>query len=95
MVRAIHLVVPRAAVPVVIADEIDLARAFDIQGDVAVLTQLIQEVRGIGPFVAARAIIGAAHVGADANALVGPAIPHAVGVQAHGDLGGGGGECED
>src|ERR1019366_5675668 len=99
MVFAIHLEVPWAAVPVVVADEVDLAGALDIEGDVAVFAQLIQEVRGIGPFVAARAIVGAAHVGADADALIRPAIPHAVRVQADGHYGrpggGGGGEEEE
>jgi hypothetical protein len=44
-------------------------------------------VRRVGVLVVAGAIVGAAHVGAHANALVGPAIPLAIGVEADRDLG--------
>ena len=80
VVGAVHLVVPGTAVPVVVAGEIENAGALDVERDVVVVGQLIEEVGSVGPFVAASPVIRAAHVSASADALVGPALPHAVGV---------------
>ena len=82
---AIDFVVPGAAVPVVVADEVEDAGTFDVERDVAVVGELIEEVGGVGALVAAGAVVGAAHVGARADALVGPVVPHAISVETDGD----------
>jgi hypothetical protein len=85
VVGAIDLIVPGAAVPVVVAGEIQDAWALDVEGDVEVVGLLVEEVAGVGALVAAGAVVGAAHVRPRPNALVGPALPLAVGVEADGD----------
>ena len=80
-VNAIDLVMPGTAVPVVVARKVQYPRALHVQRHIEVVSQLIEEVRRIG--IAAGAIIGAAHVGALAEALVRPAIPHDISVNAH------------
>ena len=75
VVPAVHLVVPGAAVPVVVAGEVEDAGASDVERDVEVVGLLVEEVRRVGGVVAADAVVGAAHVGAHADALVGPAVP--------------------
>src|SRR5205085_10352754 len=53
---------------------------------VEVVGLLVEEVAGVGALVAAGAVVGAAQVSAGADALVGPALPEAVGVQPDGYL---------
>src|SRR5665213_2615748 len=82
MVVAVDFVVPGTAVPVVIADEIENAGRLHIQRDIEIVGILIEEVRRVRALVASSAIVGAAHVSARADALVGPALPLAVGIHA-------------
>ena len=63
VISAIDLVVPGTAVPVVVTREVEYARSLHIECDVEVVGLLIKEVARIGPFVAAGAVVGAAHVG--------------------------------
>ena len=83
VVHAIDLVMPGAAVPVVVAGEVEHARALHVERHVAVVGELVEEVAGVGAFVAAAAVVGAAHVGPRADALAGPAFPQAIGVEAN------------
>ena len=87
VVRAVHVVMPRAAVPVIVAGEVEHAGAFHVERHVVVVGQLIEEMGGVGPLVAASPVVGAAHVGARADALIRPAVPHAVRIQTHGNDG--------
>src|SRR4051812_18700107 len=80
---------PWAAVPMVISDEGENARALDIESDIFVLGKLIKEVTGIGAFISAAAVIGATHVGPSSNSLEGPAVPLAGRLQGNGGSGGG------
>src|SRR5262249_27558972 len=59
------------------------ARPLDVEGDVEVVGLLVKEVAGVGALVAAGAVVGAAHVGPRPDPLVRPAVPLAVGVEAH------------
>lgn len=99
VVVAIDLVVPGAPVPVVVADEVEDAGRFQVEGDVEIIGFLVEEVGGVGAFVAAAAVVGAAHVGALADSLVGPAVPLQIGVGGDGEGGrlgsGDGGEAEE
>ena len=98
-IAAIHLVVPGTTVPVVVADEVEDAGRFDVQRDIEIVGLLIQEVGSVGALVAAAPVVGAAHVGPGADALIGPPLPLAIGVGANGDrrrLGSGGrGQAEE
>ncbi len=87
MVGAIDDVMPGAAVPVIVAREVEDAGILNIERDVEIVGELVEEMAGIGAFVAAGAVVGASHVGAGADALIGPAVPGAVGVVADGDDG--------
>jgi hypothetical protein len=60
LVGAVPLVVPGAAVPVLIAGEVDHARPFGIESDVEVVALLVEEVAGVGGLVAPAAVVGAA-----------------------------------
>ncbi|TMQ33658.1 MAG: hypothetical protein E6K70_11975 [Planctomycetota bacterium] len=71
--------------PVVKAGEVEDARALNVQSDIEVIGLLVEKVAGVGPFIASGAVIGATQVGAGADALVGPALPLAVGIQAYRD----------
>ena len=75
VVGAVDLVVPRAAVPVVVAGEVQDAAASDVERDVEVVGRSGRGSAGVGRAVAAVAVVGAAHVGAHADALLGPAVP--------------------
>src|SRR5207302_4255119 len=86
-VGAIDDVMPGAAVPVIVAREVEDARALEVERDVEIVGELEEEMAGIGAFVAAAAVISASHVGAGADVLIGPAVPGAVGVVADGDDG--------
>ena len=87
VVGTVHFVMPRAAVPMVVASEVEESRAGDVECDVFVFGELIEEMAGVGAFVAAAAVISAAHVGAHADALIRPAVPLAVGIEANGNDG--------
>src|SRR5580765_7612951 len=85
VVRTVHFIMPWAAVPMIVSDEIENARAGDVQRHVFVFRKLIEEMAGIGAFVATAAVISAAHVGAHADALIRPALPLAISVKADGN----------
>jgi len=81
MIGAIHDIVPRAPVPVIVTGEAKHARAFDIERHVEVIGQLIEKMTRIRAFVATLPVVSAAHVSPDTNALVGPALPLPIGIQ--------------
>src|SRR5262249_37677201 len=85
MIHAVNLIMPRAAMPVVVASEVKNASALEVQGNVAILSELVKEVSRIGAFVAPAPIVSATHVSARANPLVRPSVPHPVGIEPHGD----------
>ena len=85
VVRAIHLVMPGAAMPMVVTREVEHARPLDVQRDVPVVGELVEEMAGVGAFVAAAAVVGAAHIGPRADPLAGPALPQAIRIQTHGN----------
>jgi hypothetical protein len=85
--RPVDLVVPRAPVPVVVPDEIEDARAGDIERDVEIIAELIQVMRGVRRLVASAAVVGAAHVGPGADPLVRPSLPLEVGIRSDRDDG--------
>ena len=85
VICAVDGVVPWAAVPMVVAREIHDPGTGDVEGDILVVGELVEEMTGVSAFVAAGAIVGAAHVGAHAEALDGPMLPLAIGVEADGD----------
>src|SRR5262245_50609735 len=87
VVRPIHFVMPRAAMPMIVANEIENTRSSDIQRHVFVFCQLIEEMAGICAFVSAAPVISAAHVCARADALIRPALPLAIGIQPNGNDG--------
>ncbi len=66
-------------------DEVEDPRAFDVERDIFVLGKLKQKVAGVCSLVSAAPVVSAAHVGARADALLGPAIPKAIGIQTDGN----------
>ena len=83
MIHAVHLVMPRTAVPVVISNEVKDAGALNIETDISVRSELIEEMGRISGLIASPSIVSAAHVRANSDSLIGPVIPHPVSVQAH------------
>ncbi len=83
IVGSIHHVMPGAAVPVVRSDEIQYARALDIQADVEIIRRLVQKVAGVRALVAARAVIRAAHIRPRPDTLVRPPLPLPVRIQSN------------
>ncbi len=83
IILSIHHVMPRAAVPMIVAGEVENARTFDIESDVEIVGDLVKEMAGVRPFVAAAPIVGAAHISPHPDPLLRPALPHAVGIQPH------------
>ena len=67
--------------PMVVAGKVENSRARDIQRDIEIVGRLIKEMTGVGPLVAAGAVVGAAHVGPDADPLIRPTLPLAIGVE--------------
>src|SRR5207244_3329161 len=51
--------------------------------DVEVICQLIEKMAGVGALISTAAIISAAHIRANADALVGPAFPQSIGIETH------------
>ncbi len=80
VITPVDLIVPWAAVPVVVADEIQLAGSFDIESDIKIVGELIEEVRGVGALVSSLAVVRTAHVGSGSDALVRPAVPKKIGI---------------
>ena len=85
VVGTVYDVMPRAAVPVVVAREVKDAGAFYIKRDVEIAGELVEEVTGISALITAAAIIGAAHVSARSDTLVGPSLPQPIRIQSNGD----------
>ena len=83
VIGSIDFVVPRASVPVIAAHKIQYPWSGDIEADVEVVSDLIKEMAGISALVSTAPVIGAAHVGARADALVRPAFPEAIGIKTH------------
>jgi hypothetical protein len=81
VVNAVYDVVPRAAMPVVVSREVEDARALHIERDIEIAGELVEEVTGIGTFIAPAAIIGAAHVSARYDPLIGPSFPQPVRIE--------------
>src|SRR5688572_7021545 len=84
-VAPIHHVMPRTAVPVIVACEVKNACALDIEGHVEVIRVLAEKMAGVGGLVCTASIVGATHVGAHADALLRPALPHSIRVKADWD----------
>ena len=82
VVLSIHDIMPRAAMPMVVAGEVKNAGACNIECDIEIVGGLIKEMAGVSAFVAAATVVSAPHVGADANALLWPKVPLAIGVEA-------------
>src|SRR4051812_11985932 len=85
VVRAIDDVTPGAPMPVVVAGEVEDAGPLQIERDVEIVRELEEKMAGVGALIPAGAVVGAAHIGAGADALVGPMIPGAIGVVANGN----------
>src|SRR6266700_663264 len=81
MVYSIHLVMPRAAVPMVVTREIQNAWARDIECHVVIIRELIKKMTGISSFIAAAPIIRAPHVGSCPDPLIRPLVPLSIRVQ--------------
>ena len=78
---------PRTAVPVVGAREVEVALSRDVEHDVAIGRLFPQEVARVGAFVPAGSIVGAPHVRPSTDLDPGKVGPVAVGVRADGDYG--------
>src|SRR5437867_2732234 len=87
IVGAIDLIMPRTAVPVVVAGKVQYPGALHIERHVEIVGELVEEVGSIGSLVSARPVIGAAHIRPGTDPLIGPALPHAVSVESDGDYG--------
>ncbi len=83
IILSIHHEMPRAAVPMIVASEVENARTFDIESDVEIVGDLVKEMAGVRPFVAAAPIVGAAHISPHPDPLLRPALPHPVSIQSH------------
>src|ERR1041384_2775274 len=87
MIGPIDHIMPGAPVPMVVAGEIEHTGTLNIESHIEVISELEKEMTGIGGFIAATTIIGAAHVRADTQPLLRPAVPHPVSVQTHRNCG--------
>jgi len=87
VILTVYFVVPGTAMPMIVPDKVEYPAALHIQRDIPVRRKLIEEVGGIRGFVSAAAIIGASHVSPHADSLVGPTIPHSVGIVTDRDRG--------
>ena len=85
VIRSVNLVMPGTSVPVIVAREVKNAGAFKVNRNIEIVRELVQVVACVGAFVSAAAIICAYHIGPGADSLIGPTIPHPVGVNAHRD----------
>src|SRR5436305_8909367 len=65
----------------VIAGEIEHARASHVERHIVVVRKLIEEVARVRGFVASAPVIRAAHICPEADPLVWPAVPLPVGVE--------------
>src|SRR3954468_15281919 len=72
MIRSINFIMPWTSVPMVVASEIEDAFAFDVQGHVPIVCELIKKMAGVSAFILPLAIVSAAHVSADTNPLLRP-----------------------
>src|SRR5579875_868305 len=81
VIGTVYFVVPGAAVPVVVAGEVEDAGAFEVKCNIEIVGLLVEEMAGVGAFVASPTIVGAAEVSSHADPMIGPALPLAVGVQ--------------
>src|SRR5690242_17813680 len=86
VIGAVHFVMPRTSVPMIVTREIQNAAAFHIERHIAIVCKLVKKVTGVGAFVCPAAIVSAAHVSTDADALHWPAIPLTIRVQANGNF---------
>src|SRR5689334_22231056 len=69
----------------VVAREIENPLPRHVERDVVVVGELVEKMAGIGAFIAAAAVVSAAHVGANADPLVWPVFPLPVGVETDGN----------
>ena len=63
-----------------------------VEGDVEIIGKLVEKMAGIGGFIAAPAVVGAAHVSSDSQSLHRPAVPLTIRIESdrhHGRFGGG------
>src|SRR4051812_19511985 len=90
---AIGDIAPGAAVPMIVAGEVENSLAGDVEGDVIVVGKLVKVMAGVSAAIAAGAVVSAPHVSADADTLLRPFFPLQVSIGADGDGGrfGGGG----
>ncbi len=86
VVGPVDFVMPRAAVPVVIAGEAKLARRLEIERHVEVVGLLIQKCAGVGVAIAAGPVVGAAHIRPQSDSLDRPLIPLPHGIQTNRDF---------
>ena len=82
VVGAVYDVKPRAAVLVVVAREVKDAGASHVERDVEIVGELVEDVTSL---ITAAAIIGAAHVSARSDALVGSSLPQPIRIQSNWD----------
>ena len=87
VVSTVDFVMPWTSVPVIVAGEVENPGALQIKGHVLIRRELIEEVGRVPSLVASAPIICATHVGAYSDALVRPATPHTICVEAHWDDG--------
>src|SRR5262249_33115011 len=83
---AIHEVLPRAAVPMVVPYEPQDAGAQFVECYVVRVVDLTNEMGGVGVFVAAGPVERAPHVTADTNSQIGPVVPGCDRANAKGNL---------
>src|SRR6266550_3509427 len=81
MVGPNHFIMPGAAMPMIVAREIDNSAPCHIKSDIEIIGQLIQEMTGIGSFVSTAPIVGAAHISPRPNPLNRPTVPLTVSIQ--------------
>src|SRR5262245_11165498 len=85
MILSVHLVMPGAAVPMIVTREAKQAGAFDIERHVERIRFLVEKMAGIRRFVAPGSIVGAPHISPGADALIRPALPLSIGIQPDGN----------
>ena len=86
MIGPIDDIVPRAAMPVVVAGEVKHASSFHIERHIVVLGELVEKMARVRAFIAAAPVVGAAHVGARTDdPLIRPALPLPIRIQPDGN----------
>lgn len=74
---------PGAAMPVVCPEEIEHPLSFHIEGNIPVLLLRKEEMAGIRSLIETPSVISTPHIGPDAQSLLWPEFPHAIGIGSH------------